>query len=173
MMIIRFVLTLILMALPTIALAQLGFGGNEIILVDAKKATYKGSLTILSGNVDVKQGDVRINSDTMDLFRDERKSANADSITSSLQLGNISKIIAKGNFKYTSPENIVTGDEGVYERISGILTVTGNVTVIQPGGNKASTEKLVYNLKNDTIRFGDNCMGANCNGRSKIQIKPQ
>ena len=151
------------LALP--AQAQV-FGGDEPIKVLAEKATYEGGLTVLVGNVDVTQGTARIRSDTMNIYRSE-----ADSETGgSLQLGAVNRIDARGNFRYTTPDNNVTGDRGVYERDKGIITVTGNVKVRQPGGNTASTDKLIYNTNTETIRFSGQCQGSDCSGRPTIRI---
>ena len=156
---------IILAAIATPAHAQI-FGGDDPIKVLAEKATYEGGLTILVGDVDVTQGVARIRSDTMNIYR-----AEADSeTTGSLQLGAVNRIDAKGNFHYTTPDNDVTGDRGVYERDKGIITVTGNVKVKQPGGNTASTDKLVYNVNTETIRFSGQCQGDDCSGRPTIRI---
>jgi len=142
------------------------FGGDEPIKVLAEKATYKGSLTVLIGNVDVTQGTARIRSDKMDIYRAEAES----DTTGSLKLGAVRRIDARGNFRYTTPDNIVTGNRGVYERDKGIITVTGNVKVKQPGGNTATTDKLVYNVKTETIRFSGTCQGDDCSGRPTIRL---
>ena len=156
-----FVLTTI--ALP--AQAQV-FGGDAPIKVIAEKATYEGGLTILVGNVDVKQGTARIQSDTMNIYRSEAD----DGSSGSLKLGAVNRIDARGNFRYTTPDNNVTGDRGVYERDKGIITVTGNVKVRQPGGNTAATDKLIYNTNTETIRFSGQCQGSDCSGRPTIRI---
>lgn len=156
---------LVLLATFMPAQAQV-FGGDAPIKVLAEKATYNGGLTVLVGNVDVTQGIARIRSDTMNIYR-----AEADSeTTGSLQLGAVNRIDARGNFRYTTPDNNVTGDRGVYERDKGIITVTGNVKVRQPGGNTASTDKLVYNVNTETIRFSGQCQGEDCSGRPTIRI---
>jgi len=113
------------------------FGGDEPIKVLAEKATYEGGLTVLVGNVDVTQGVARIRSDKMNIYRSE---ANGDT-SGSLKLGAVNRIDARGNFRYTTPDNNVTGDRGVYERDKGIITVTGNVKVKQPGGNSFAAER--------------------------------
>ena len=142
------------------------FGGDAPIKVIAEQATYEGGLTVLVGNVDVTQGVARIQSDTMNIYR-----AEADSdISGSLQLGAVNRIDARGNFRYTTPDNTVTGDRGVYERDKGIITVTGNVKVRQSGGNTASTDKLIYNTKTESIRFSGQCQGSDCSGRPSIRI---
>jgi len=145
------------------------FGENTPINITADTATYKGGLTVLNGNVDVRQGQDRTQSNEMDIFREEAK----DSASGSLKLGSIRRIDAKGNFRYTTPENIVTGDRGVYQRDKEIMTVTGKVKVKQPSGNTAETNKLIYNVKTETIRFTGDCQGQGCNGgRQRITIRP-
>ena len=122
---------IVLAAFAAPAHAQI-FGGDAPIKVLAEQATYEGGLTVLVGNVDVTQGTARIRSDKMNIYR-----AEAANETSSLKLGTVNRIDARGNFRYTTPDNNVTGDKGVYERDKGIITVTGNVKVTQPGGNTA------------------------------------
>ena len=157
--------TLVFVVLSTPAQAQV-FGGDEPIKVLAEQATYEGGLTVLVGNVDVTQGVARIQSDTMNIYRSEAD----DGTSGSLKLGAVNRIDARGNFRYTTPDNNVTGDRGVYERDKGIITVTGNVKVKQPGGNTASTDKLIYNVRTETIRFSGKCQGSDCSGRPTIRI---
>jgi len=148
------------------ASAGFGFDGDEPILIKADKATYKGGLTILTGSVDVRQGESKILSDVMYLYRAE---APADS-TDSIQLGAVTKIDARGNFIYTSPGNDVRGERGVYKRDTELITVTGNVKAKQPQGNIANTERLTYNVRTKTIRFDGNCVGQGCQNRSTIRF---
>ncbi len=152
--------------LPAIPAQSQIFGGEDPINVVAEKATYEGGLTVLEGKVDIKQGVARIQSDTMKIYRGEAPSGE----TSSLKLGAVNRIDARGNFRYTTPDNTVTGDRGVYERAKGIITVTGNVTVRQPGGNTATTDQLVYNVKTETIEFSGKCQGKECENRPTIRI---
>ncbi len=147
--------------------AQFSFGGDEDILIDAVKATYKGQETILEGSVDVRQGTAQILSDTMHIYRDKA----ADDTGQSVALGVVTRIEAEGNFTYITPESTVTGARGVYERATGIITITGNVKVVQASGNVANTDKLIYDVKTETIRFTGNCLGKRCNNRSSIRIE--
>ena len=143
-----------------------GFGGDKPIFVKANKATYKGGLTILTGDVDVRQGDSKILSDVMYLYRAEAPAGSTDSI----QLGAVTKIDARGKFIYISPGNDVRGDRGVYQRDTELITVTGNVKAKQPQGNIANTERLTYNVRSKTIRFDGNCVGQGCKNRSTIRF---
>jgi len=162
--------TAVIMALSAAPLthAQFAFGGDAPILIDADKATYKGGLTVLAGKVDVRQDDSRIQSDTMDIYRNE---GTGEGITGALSLGEVKRIDAKGNFKYTTPENTVTGARGVYEKSTGIITVTGNVRLIQPTGSTITGDKLIYDVKTKNARFSEQCRGEDCTGRVNFTIK--
>jgi len=149
--------------------AGFGFEGDQPIFITAQKATYKGGLTILTGDVDVRQGQTRILSDEMYLYREEA----TETAQGSIRLGAVSKIDARGNFHYMSPENDVRGKRGVYLRPSGVITVTGNVLARQPKGNIAKTERLTYNVRTKTIRFEGNCIGKGCKSRSTIRFNTQ
>ena len=153
-------------SLSAAAQDPLSLGGDADILIVAEKATYKGRETLLQGQVDVRQGKAQILSDRMKIFRDPAD----DSSTPGVELGAVSRIEAEGNFVYITPENRVTGDRGVYVKQTGVITVTGNVKVRQPGGNSATTDKLIYNVNTDTIRFAGNCIGADCKDRPTIRI---
>ncbi|MGJ8562888.1 MAG: LptA/OstA family protein [Alphaproteobacteria bacterium] len=160
-------ISLFMLMLAPAAHAQLNFGGDADILIDAEKATYKGRTTILEGAVDVRQGNAQIFSDTMNIYRAEAV-PNAEE---SVALGAVTRIEAEGNFKYITLESTVTGNRGVYERSAGIITVTGNVKVVQKSGNTASTDRLIYNVKTETIRFAGDCLGKQCQDRPSIRIK--
>lgn len=149
------------------AQAQLTFEGDQAILVDADKATYKGAKTVLEGNVDVRQGEAQIRSDKMEILRTSKD----DNIENAKDLGLVTRIDATGNFKYVTPENTVVGDRGVYERNKGIITVTGNVKLIQPSGSEVTGDRLVYNIQSKNANFGDRCVGANCTKRVTFTLK--
>lgn len=146
--------------------AQFAYGGDADIFINAEKATYKGNLTILEGSVDIQQGDTRLLSDVMDIYRDgiEKTSTNGTS------MGAVTRIVAKGNFKYVTPDSTVTGNKGIYERRTGIIVVTGNVKIIQVTGNTATTDRLTYNVKTGTIKFEGNCLGRDCANRPTVRI---
>lgn len=145
---------------------EFGFAGNQPISVKAETATYKSGLTVLNGNVDVTQGAARIESDEMYIYREVSK----DDAGGSLRLGALSEIDARGNFRYTAPDNTVTGRRGVYDQKTGVMTVTGNVRATQPSGHVIKSDRLTYNVRNKTIRFGDQCVGENC-GQSRTSLR--
>ncbi len=147
--------------------APFAFGGNGPIDVKADTGIYKGEKTDLIGNVVVIQDGAVITSDDMDVFR-VQESGGSD--TSSVKLGAVRKIIATGNFEYKSEENDIRGEQGVYERDRNIMTVTGDVVVIQPSGNRYEAQKLTYNTKTETIRFSGQCVGRGCEGSGRTRI---
>lgn len=147
--------------------ASFGFGGDGPIDVKARTGIYQGDKTDLKGDVRLVQDGAVITSDRMDIFRMQEKNS-AD--TSSVKLGAVRKIIATGNFHYKSDENDIRGSRGVYEREKNILTVTGDVVVIQPGGNRVQAQKLTYNTKTETIRFSGQCLGRDCKGSGRTRI---
>ena len=142
------------------------FGGNAPIAVKAQTATYKGGLTVLVDDVDVSQGTARLRADKMEIYR----AAVNDESTGSLKLGEVVRIVAIGNFHYTTPETTVKGDKGVYERAQDSITITGEVRVVQQSGNKANTDRLVYNVRTEAIRFAGDCAGGECSARPTVRI---
>ncbi len=156
--------------LATPSFAQVSFGNDKPINVKAERATYRGSVTVLSGDVIVKQGDATILSDRMDLFRNEIKLEGINGNANSIKLGNINRILAVGNFKYSTSENSVTGDKGVYERDKEIITVTGNARFVQTNGNTVTGNKMIYDLNTNRARIDGNCSGRDCQGNDRVKI---
>lgn len=144
-----------------------GFGGDGPIDVKAESGIYQGDKTDLRGDVRVEQDGVVITSDQMDIFR-IREEGRSD--TGSVKLGAVRRIVATGNFRYLTDENDIRGSKGVYERDKSIMTVTGDVVVIQPGGNRVKSEKMTYNTKTGKIDFLGKCQGRDCNGNGRTQI---
>jgi len=161
-----------LMSFSATSFAQESFGTSDApIFVKAEKATYKGNLTLLHDKVNVQQGEAVIMSDKMEIHRQEKAETETDAAEGSLSLGAVTKIIATGNFRYENPETTVTGNKGIYYRNRGVIVVTDNVKVSQPSGSVVTGDKMVYDLKTDRVKFGDECSGNDCDGgRVSIQI---
>ena len=147
--------------------SSFGFGGDGPINVKADRGIYQGDKTDLRGGVRVVQDGAVITSNQMDVFRIRE---NGGSDTGSVKLGAVRKIVATGNFRYKTDENDIRGRKGVYERERNLMTVTGDVVVIQPGGNRVRSEKMTYNTKTGRIRFLGDCQGRDCNGNGRTQI---
>ena len=158
------------LALTSPALAQVSFGNDGPIDVKAERATYKGSKTILIGNVRVKQKDATILADKMELFRTETTITAQGTEDTTIKLGNINRIIAIGNFKYITAENRVTGDKGVYERDKEIITVTGNAKFVQNNGSTITGNKMIYDLNTNRAKIDGNCTGRDCKKNDRVEI---
>ena len=143
-----------------------GFDGDGPIDVTAQQATYYGGTTDLFGDVVVVQEGSTIYSDEMTILRDAAEPGDVGSV----RLGAIRQITGTGNFRYLTEDNDVRGDVGVYERDITQVTVTGNVTVIQPGGNAVSTDRLVYDTVTETIRFSGQCQGRGCEQGDRVAL---
>jgi len=159
---------LAVLAFAPAASAQVAFGDSEApIFVKAEKATYKGSVTVLHNNVNVRQGTAEIMSNKMEIYR-EKRAAEAAETEGAISLGAVTRIVANGNFKYKTPETTVTGKQGIYYRDRGVIVVTGDVKVNQAGTSNFTGEKLIYDIANKRVKLDNNCerdsLDNNCDG---------
>lgn len=145
------------------AQAQFALGGGDVpTKIDADKADYKGRVTVLTGQVQVQQGDVRILADRMDVYRTDLGGG---------KLGPIDRIDATGNFFYITPSEKVKGEKGVYEEAKGVITITGDVVLEDSSGNVGTGKKLIYNLESKEAVMQGDCKGRACrSGRVEILI---
>ena len=147
--------------------SSFAFGGDGPVKISAETGIYQGDKTDLRENVRVIQEGAVITSDQMDIFR-IKEDTEAD--VPSVKLGAIRLIVANGNFRYVTEDNDIRGQKGVYQRDKNIMTVTGDVVVIQPDGNRVRAENMVYNTKTGQVRFSGNCSGPNCSGSGRTRI---
>ncbi len=151
----------LMMAAP--ASAQFAPNSNAPIKGSADNADYRSDLTVLTGQVDVRQGDVRILSDVMKIYsRDGGVQGGA--------FENVSRIEAIGNFYYITPEQEVSGEKGVYEQASDTFTVTGGVILVQDQDNVVTGDKLIYNLTSNEAKIVGTCQGRKCGSQGRVNI---
>ena len=170
--------TLFAMAVAIPAYAQdtsvdVAFGGDSPVAVKAETATYNGGLTVLEGSVVVTQDDTTVHADRMEIYREASES---ESAVGSLRLGALRRIEGRGNFRFESPENTITGEEGIYYADRELFIVTGDVVLIRPDGSSVEGNRLVYNLETRAAKFGTPCEtgtadAGSCGGRVRITIK--
>jgi len=148
------------------ASAQFAPNSNAPINGSADNVDYRQDVTILSGQVDVRQDQVRILSDTMKIYSGQSSSATA-------AFEDVSRIEAIGNFYYITPEQEVRGEKGIYEQETDTFTVSGNVILLQGEDNVVTGDRLIYNLSTNQARVLGTCQGRRCgrNGRVNILIK--
>ena len=152
-------------ALAAPAHAQFATNSDAPIDIAADSVTYTPAFTLLVGQVDVRQADVRILADRMKIFSQGGSNDPTDGIT---------RIEADDNFYYITPEQEVKGNRGVYVGANETFTVTGDVVLLQ-GDNVVTGNQLVYDLRTDEAKVVGTCQGRKCGstGRVRILIKQQ
>ena len=155
-------LTLIVVAcLPLTAHAQFDTRSNAPTKITADVADYQSDRTILTGAVDVRQGDVRIIADKMTVFTSGSGGLNA---------GSFDRIIAQGNFYYLTSDQEVRGEIGVYTKENETFVVSGDVILKQADGNVVTGDKLFYNLQTESARVVGTCNGRKCGSTGRVNI---
>ena len=134
----------------TTAQAQFSVTGDGPSNVTADSVDYRPDVTILSGQVDFRQGQTRILSDTMKIY------SGGEGLGSSA-LDEVSRIEATGNFYYITPEQEVRGNRGVYERSKDSFTVSGDVILLQGKDSVVTGDRLVYNLTTNEAKVIGTC----------------
>jgi lipopolysaccharide export system protein LptA len=121
-------------------------GGNsgKPINIEAVKLDYfdKEQKLIYTGNVVAKQGDSTLHSSVLTIFLAPKGSA-APGAGGTNQ---VQRMYATGPVTMTQRDQIGTGDNAVYNRLTNNVIMTGNVTLSQ-GPNVTKGDKLTYDLK--------------------------
>ncbi len=158
----KFMVALVL-AVGTASTAQAQFAADNNAATDISSDSleYQGAEVILTGGVDVRQGDVRVLSDKMVITTSDG---------GVLSGTNISRIVADGNFYYLTATQEVRGEKGVYTRIDDTFVVTGNVILKQDDGSIVTGDKLFYNLTTQQARVVGTCQGRKCGSKGRVNI---
>lgn len=163
-------------AAPSGAPAQSGFGtsSKEPIQIEADSLEVFDTeqRAVYTGNVIVKQGETTMKAQKIIVFYDRRGAAPlggkkpvAPADTSNANT-NLSKVEAEGGVAIFSRDQVATGDRGVYDRKTDIVTLTGNVT-LSKGKNVTRGQRLVYN-----VGTGLATMAAGSGGRVSSSFVP-
>lgn len=157
-----------LLVMPSLAHAQFATNSKAPITGSSDTVDYQKDVSIFTGQVDIRQADVRILSDVMKVF--SGSTGNTADAAGGEAFSNVERIEAIGNFFYITPEQEVKGEQGVYERSKDSFTVTGNVILIQGGDNIVTGDKLVYNLTNNQATVTGSCKGRRCGDKGRVNI---
>jgi lipopolysaccharide export system protein LptA len=117
------------------------------IEADALEVFDKEQRAIYTGNVVVTQGETVMKAQKMVIFYDKPADGSTAQATAGTPDGDTSvrRVEADGNVVILDKEQVATGDHGVYENATDIMTLTGNVA-LSKGQNVTKGQKLVYNL---------------------------
>jgi len=153
---------LAVLLLPATAHAQFAVGGSSApTTISADYAEYQGNKTILTGGVDVRQGDVRVLADKMTVH---------STSTGGVAQSEFTRIVAEGNFYYLTPDQEVRGHKGVYTKVDDTFVVTGDVILKSSDGNVITGSTLYYNLTTQNARVVGTCEGRKCGSNKRVNI---
>ena len=136
------------------AQAAPGTPSNEPIAIEADQLEVfdKEKRAIYTGSVVVTQGETVMKAQVMTVLYESSVETSAGASASPSIVGVdeaggtvLKRVDAQGGVTIISKDQIATGDSGVYERTTDIMTLLGNVTLTQ-GGNVTKGEKLIYNV---------------------------
>ena len=114
------------------------------IEADSLEVFDKEGKAVYSGNVIVTQGETVMKAKKMQIFyvrSEEGQAAPAEGEAGAA----IKRVEAEGGVIILEKDQIATGDKGVYEATTDVMTMTGNVA-LSKGQNVTKGQKLVYNL---------------------------
>lgn len=154
------------MLVPLSAQAQFAANSKAPITGSSDKAEYAPGKIVFSGQVDIRQDDVRILSDEMTVISADRNRV----VAADEAFQDVSRIEAVGNFFYITPEQEVTGRQGIYERSKDSFTVTGDVILLQGDDNVVTGDQLVYNLSTNQAVVTGTCQGRRCGNKGRVNI---
>lgn len=119
-------------------------GADQPIQIEADKMTAveDSQSVIFSGNVDARQGNVRIRSDEMTIFYYETEDATKKKNKNAQQ---VKKIVCKGNVEVTSEEWLGTSDSMHYISKKNLVQLVGNAKAYK-GQNMVQGERIDYHL---------------------------
>lgn len=136
-----------------------GFSQNTDKPVQIKAQTFevrdKENVAVFTGNVHVVQGDTTIRCRSLVVsYLSGSKPAGAARTTQPGPGANsqISKLEARGGVVVTQKDQTATGEIGVYDMRTRVVTLTGNVVVSQ-GGNVMRGDRMVVDLNSGVSRI--------------------
>lgn len=149
--------------LPSQAFAQFAADSSADTVLFADNVDTRNDVTIMTGQADIRQGDVRLLADRVEIYSARGQGAGL------VSTNGITKIVAKGNFYYITPEQEVRGDRGVYTRADDSFVVTGDVILLQDD-SVVTGKKLNYNLTTREAKVIGECKGRKCPKERRVAI---
>lgn len=147
---------------PAIAHAQFSLNNADSIILNADDASTSNGLIVLTGQADIRQGDVRLLADKVQIFTDGSEGG-------LVSTSGFSRMIATGNFYYITPEQEVRGDKAVYTQTDDSFVVTGDVVLLQED-SVVTGGRLNYNLTTREAKIIGDCNGRKCGKGQRVSI---
>ncbi|MBL8576891.1 MAG: LptA/OstA family protein [Mesorhizobium sp.] len=145
-------------------LTGLRLNGNEPIEIESDKLEVRETenKAIFTGNVAVTQGPTVLNAGVMTVFyaKDGGSAATGSS--------NIDRLEVDGKVYVKSDKQIATGDSGVFDMKSEVLTLSGKEVVLSEGNNVLRGCKLTVQMKTGRAQVD----GCSKGGRVQMKLDP-
>ncbi len=155
-------LALGLFVVPATSYAQFSTDSSAPTILDADDAIAEAGRITLVGQADIRQGDVRLLADRVEIYTE-------DSSGGLIATSGFSRMVATGNFYYITPEQEVRGNKGVYTRADESFVVTGDVVLLQDD-SVVTGERLDYNLETREATVKGDCDGRKCPKGRRVSI---
>ncbi|MEO1089998.1 MAG: LptA/OstA family protein [Pseudomonadota bacterium] len=125
------------------------------VTADELEVRQNESIATFRGNVDAVQGTMTLTSDLLDVYYGDPPAEGTEAAPPPAEAGagsgRIRKVVAIGNVVVTSPRDIATGDEGVYDLSTRTITLTGDV-VLTRDENVVRGNRLVVDMDTGVSR---------------------
>jgi len=156
------------------ARAQLASGKGPIdVTADQLEMVDAQHLAIWRGNVEAVQNGDRLVSDVLNVYFTGKPAAGAASPpppqsahaaatpgSAGADWGDVERLVADGHVFYVSADQTARGEHAVYEAIPDLITMTGDVVLVQ-GKNVTKGDKLVIDVKTNHAVLTSTAQGRN------------
>lgn len=163
----RYILILMASALigivPSQAFAQFSSDSSADTVLYADNTVQSDGVVSLKGQADIRQGDVRLLADSVQIFTADGQGGGLSSTDG------ITRVVANGNFYYITPDQEVRGKKGVYTRETDTFVVTGDVVLLQED-SVVTGSRLNYNLTTGAAEVTGSCKGRRCGKDGRVAI---
>ena len=156
------ILTASVLTVPSTAFAQFSADSSASTILDADDQIIRGDVITLTGQVDIRQGDVRLLAEKVDIHTN----GGGGGLVST---DGITRIVATEDFYYITPEQEVRGEKAVYTAATDSFVVTGDVILIQ-NDSVVTGSQLNYNLTTRAAEVSGACKGRKCPRGRRVSI---
>lgn len=164
-------LSLIALAVPAAALAAPP-AADAPFDVSGRKAAYDSQAGVVTytGDVEAVQNGRRLMSDVLNLYLSKDAKASSGGKAAAKPSSQVSsssdveRIVADGHVFFVTADQSMAGDHGVYDAALDIVTVTGNVVLVQ-GDNVVTGSKVIVRLADNHAEIESPAQGRNAPGR--------
>jgi lipopolysaccharide export system protein LptA len=134
--------------------APVDFAADRIELQD------RADRALLTGNVDVVQGNMRLKADRVTI-----------AYTSAAQT-QVTRMDASGAVTLTSATETARSQFATYDLRTRLVTMVGNVTVARAGKGETKGNRMVLNLNNGYVTLDGGAVGSRSGGRVTGRFNP-